>query len=201
MCSQPREADMFKRVLPFLSILVFLAFGACSGLSENGLPPGAGTFVIQTLTATMWTPTVTPTPDPNTAQIVGILNSAMIASDPLRDTLAAKFEVLDVHFPFDDVAHQILSMQIDVECEWIFTDSCTAEESFASLMHGFVADKKTIEKIRAQVPATVNKLYVTTYNHRVRNGLIIVNWQDVVDFAAGRITGNQLAARITRSGH
>ena len=192
---------MFKRVLPFLSILVFLAFGACSGVSENGLSPGAGTFVIQTLTATMWTPTVTPTPDPDTAEIVSLLNTNMSNADSVRDTVGAKFEVLDVHFPFDDVAHQILTMQIDVECEWIFTDSCTAEELFASLMHGFVADKKTIEKIKPQVPVTVKKVYVTTYNHRVRNGLIVVNWQDVVDFATGKITGNQLGARITPSGH
>jgi hypothetical protein len=113
----------------------------------------------------------------------------------------ARFDVLDVHFPVDEVSHQMLAMQIDVECDWIFTDSCTAEETFASLMHGFIANDKAIDKIRAQVPSTVKNVYVTTYNHMVRNGLIIVGWRDVVDFATHKITGNQLGARINRSGH
>lgn len=192
---------MLKRVLPFFPLLVILAFGACTGTPDVTLRPDAVTLVIQSMTAAVWTPTVTPTIEPDSPKIVNILNGGMIASDPLEETVAAKFDVLDVRFPVDQVSQQILVMQIDVECEWIFTDSCTSEESFVNLMHGFVAGDKVIEKIRAQVPATVKNVYITTFNHMVRNGIIVVSWQDVVAFATGRINGNQLGSRINRMGH
>ncbi|MGZ6316518.1 MAG: hypothetical protein ACXWNQ_04595 [Anaerolineales bacterium] len=70
------------------------------------------------------------------------------------------------------------------------------EESFANLMHGFAASDKVTKKVAAQVPATVKSLEINTFNHRVMNGRITVNWQDVLDFAAGKINGNQLGARI-----
>ncbi len=145
---------MLKRVLTFVPILVMLMFGACTGVPPEGIiPEGVGTLVAQTQTAIMWTPTVTPTPDPDTAQIVDILNSGIITADSLRYTVVARFNVLDVHFPMDDVAHQILAMQIDIDCNWVYTDSCTPEETFASLMHGFVASDKAMDKIKAAGPS------------------------------------------------
>ncbi len=187
---------MLKRALPFVPVLIALAFSACT--ATPALPPQAATFVIQSMTATMWTPTVAPTPVPDTGTIVDTLNGAIIDADPLGETIAAKFSVLDVRFPVDPASRQILTMQIDVECEWIFTNSCTPETSFVNLMHGLAGNDKVIKKIAAQVPATVESLEVLTFNHRVQNGTIAVSWQDVLDFAAGRINGNQLGARIMR---
>ncbi len=189
-----------KRALPFFPLVAILVIGACTQSPGNGISSQQVTFVIQSMTATMWTPTPSPTPRPNTLTIVNALNSAMIDSDPLAETIAAKFNVLDVRFPVDGGTGQVLTMQIDVECEWIFSDSCTPEESFVHLMQGFVEDDKVMSKVAAQVPASVTLIQVTTFNHRIANGTIVASWQDVLDFAARRINGNQLGARITLVG-
>ena len=190
---------MLKRTLPFFPILIILVVSSCIAVPQGEISPDMATFIIQSMTATMWTPTASPTPSPNVVTIIDTLNGAIINSDPLRETIETRFSVLDVRFPMEPTSRQILTMQIDLECEWIFTDSCTPEESFVNLMHGFAADdKKVIKKIAAQVPATVDSVEITTFNHRVPDGTIVVNWQDVFDFATGKITGNQLGARILR---
>ena len=115
-------------------------------MPENGISPEAATSVIQSLTATMWTPTATPLPEPDLVAIIDGLNGVIVDSDPLRETIEAKFNVLDVHFPVEPNSQQILVMQIDMECEWITTNSCMPEESFANLMHGFAANDKVTKR-------------------------------------------------------
>jgi hypothetical protein len=188
---------MLKRALPYIPLLAILAMGACGQIPDTGISSREVTAVIQSMTATMWTPTPSPTPQPNTLAIINALNGAIIDADPLAETVDAKFNVLDIRFPLDSGTGQSLAMQIDVECEWIFADSCTPEGSFVHLMRGLVADQKVISKVMAQVPVTVVSVEVTTYNHMVANGRIVVNWQDVLEFATHKINGNQLGARIT----
>ncbi|MCL4530233.1 MAG: hypothetical protein M1282_12550 [Chloroflexi bacterium] len=194
---------MLKRVLPFLPLLVILVFTACSSVSpqQGGISPEEVTAVIQTMTAALWTPTPSLTPEPDSRTITDLLNGVMIGSDPLSETIEAKFNVLDVRFPIEPNSKKVVTMQMDVECEWIFTDNCTPEETFVHLMKGFDPKSKLIDKISAQVPPTVKIVEVTTFNHRVQNGKIIVNWQDMVDFATGKINGNQLGSRIVRLTH
>src|SRR5512142_2944780 len=121
--------------------------GACIQIPDTGISSREVTAVIQTMTATMWTATPSPTPRPNTMTIINALNGAMIDSDPLAETIEAKFNVLDVRFPVDAASGQILTMQIDVECEWVFADSCTPEASFVRLMDGWVANEKVASKV------------------------------------------------------
>ena len=116
------EVAYVKRLLPF-SFLVLLI--ACSpDLSD----PAIQHAVIQTLTATALTPTPSATPEPNTAGIVDILNSAVIGSDPLEETIAARFSVIDSQVLLDESTKQALTLQIDIDCEWIFSDGCTPED-------------------------------------------------------------------------
>ncbi len=187
---------MSKRALPFFPLLVLVAFGACAQIPDTGISSRQVTAVIQSMTATMWTPTPSPTPRPNTLMIINALNAVIIDSDPLAETIDAKFNVLDVRFPVDNGSGQIQTMQIDVECEWVFADSCTPQASFVHLMAGFVGDGKVISKILAQVPASVQSVEVTCFNQMVANGRIVANWTDVLDFATHKINGNQLGARI-----
>ncbi len=188
---------MSKRALPFIPLLVMAALGACAQIPDTGISSRQVTAVIQSMTATMWTPTPSPTPRPNTLTIINALNGTIIDSDPLAETIDAKFSVLDVRFPVDAASGQILVMQIDVECEWIFADSCTPEASFVHVMGGLAGDEKMVSKIAAQVPATVQSVEVTTFNHMVANGRIMANWGDVLDFARRKINGNQLGARVS----
>ena len=183
---------MLKRLASLLPVLLFIA---CSpDLSD----PAIQKAVIQTLTATAWTPTPSPTPVPNTGRIVEMLNNVMVGADPLAETIAAKFSVIDVQFLMDTASSQATAMRISVDCEWIYTNGCTPEETFVVLMHALAANNRIIEKIGPQVPLTVQDVQVVAFDHMNPTGMILVKWSDVLEYAAGRINGSQLGSRIVR---
>ncbi len=202
---------MLKRILPFLPVLMLVYFAACT--PEPGIPvtsgdsptvtafikPSVQTAVIQTVTAAALTaaaPTPTPALDPQ--KLINTLNSAMVGIDPLGETIEAKFEVIDAEYLTDGQSKEIQTLRIHVECEWIFRDNCTPEESFVNLMHAFAADKM-IEKVSPMMPSTLKDIQVVTFNHMQQNGIIMVKWQDVVDYGTGKISGQQLGSHIIRS--
>ena len=183
---------MLKRLLPF-SLLVLLI--ACSpDLSD----PEIQHAVIQTLTVTAWTPTPSATPAPNTSGIVDILNNAMIGSDPLEETIDARFSVLDSQVLLDESTKQALTLQIDVDCEWVFSDRCTPEGSFVVLMHALRANGKIFQKICGDIPSTIRSLHVVTFDRMVRRGMLAASWDDVTEYVAGNINGNQFGSRTVQ---
>jgi hypothetical protein len=184
---------MLKRLLPFVPMLVFVA--CVPDISS----PEIQNAVIQSLTATMWTSTPatpTATPEPNTGRIVDILNNAMLGADPLGETIDAKFSVIDAQIILDEVTQQATILRIHVECEWVFSDSCTPEQTFVVLMHALT--KKVLEKMSPQIPPTVHTLQVMAFDRMVQTGMVVSMWNDVMDYVTGKISGNQLGARITR---
>ena len=183
---------MLRRILPF-SILVLLI--ACSpDLSD----PAIQHAVIQTLTAIASTPTPSATPAPNTAGIVDILNSAVIGSDPLEETIAARFSVIDSQVLLDESTKQALTLQIDIDCEWIFSDGCTPEGSFVVLLSAFRANSRIFKKICDDIPQTIRILHVVTFDRMVRRGMLAASWEDVIEYVAGTINGNQFGSRTVR---
>ena len=183
---------MLKRSLPFL-LLIFLI--ACSpDLSD----PEIQHAVVQTLTATALTPTPSMTPVPNTSGIVDILNNAVIGSDPLEETIDAKFSVLNSQVLFDESTKQAITLQIDVDCEWIFSDGCTSEESFVVLMRAFRANDRIFKKICDDIPSTIRGLHVVTFDRMLRRGMLAASWDDVMEYVAGQINGNQFGSRTVR---
>ena len=184
---------MLKRLCLF-PILIFLLVACSTDLSD----PKIQNEVILTLTATALTPTPSATPVPNTSGIVNILNGAMINSDPLEETINARFSVLDSRVLLDASTKQALTLQIDVDCEWVFTDGCTPEASFVVLMRTFQANGKAFKKICDDIPSTIQSLHVVTFDHMVRRGMLAASWDDVVEYVAGRINGNQFGARTVR---
>ncbi len=187
-----------KRFLPFLSILALVFFSACTGETTPAITVEVVTHFVETQTAAAWTATPSPTKVPEPPKLIDALNSVILGSDPLSETIEAKFNVTDVEYLPDAKTKEIRSVRIHVECEWIYRDNCTPEESFVNLMHAFAANNKVIGKVSEQVPSTVKELQVVTFNHMQQNGIILVGWQDVVDYATGKINGNQLGSRITR---
>jgi hypothetical protein len=186
---------MFKRLLPFLPMVVFIA------CAPDISSPDIQNAVIQSLTATIWTPTpLTPTatPEPNTGRIVDILNNAMQGADPLGETIDAKFSVIDAQIVLDDVTQQATTLRVHVECEWVFSNSCTPEQTFVVLMRALTINEKVLEKISPQIPPTVHTLQMVAFDRMVQTGLVVSSWEDVMDYAIGRISGNQLGSRITR---
>ena len=135
---------MLKRLLATLPIIVFVA---CAPDVTN---PEVQKAVIQSLTATVWTPTpVTPTAtlEPNTGRIVDVLNNAMLGSDPLAETIDAKFTVIDAQVLMDATTQQAAVLRVHVECEWVFADSCTPEQTFVALIRALTVNNKLVEKI------------------------------------------------------
>lgn len=186
---------MSKRILPFLPFILIVA--CAPDLSD----PNIQAAVIQSLTATVWTPippSQTPTPEPNTSKIVEILNGVMVGSDPLPETVDAKFSVIDVQVVLNEVTQEAGTIRISVDCEWIFSDSCTPEVTFVKLIQAFTINDKVIERITNQMPPTVHTLEMLAFDHMQASGLITINWNDLVDYSCGRINGNQLGSRIIR---
>lgn len=188
-----------KRFLVVVPIFVFLFLGAC-GVHSDQLDPLASTLVVQTLTATMWTPTpVTPSPTavPKEVIIVDTLNGALRGADPLGEAIDAKFYIIDVGFDPGGNPPMLITMRVHLECEWILKPSCTAERVFVVLMHAFERDGVR-NKIIEQIPATIEFVQVIAFDHFSHIGTIGVRWQDILAFANKDITGDQLAARATR---
>ena len=188
-----------KRFFVAIPIFLFIFLGAC-GVPSDQLDPRVSTFVVQTQTATMWTPTpITPTPTsvPKEAAIVEALNGVLRGADPLEEVLDAKFYITDIGFDANGYPSLTTTIRVHVECEWILERSCTTERAFVVLMHAFEREgvrKKIIE----QIPATIEFVQVMAFDHLSHIGTMEIRWQDVLAFANGDITGDQLAVRVTR---
>src|SRR5262245_8040695 len=108
---------MLKRLLPVLPLIFIIA--CAPDISD----PKVQSAVIGSLTATMWTPvppTITPTPQPNTAKIVEVLNGALVGTDPLMETLDARFLVIDAQVLLNAATKEATVISIRVDCEWVF---------------------------------------------------------------------------------
>jgi hypothetical protein len=186
---------MLKRLLPFLPVLIIIA--CAPDLSD----PRIQSAVIKSLTATLWTPvppSATPTVEPNTARIVEALNTVMVGTDPLSETVDAKFSVIDVQVIADQTTSVSTTLRIHVDCEWVFSDSCTPETAFVMLMRAFSANDKVLQHVLNQTPVTIQNLEMLAFDRMQPSGMIIIAWSDVIDFAIGKINGNQIGSRITR---
>ncbi len=186
---------MFKRLLPFLPLIFFIA---CSSEGGNLTLPMA----IQTLTATAWTPvpaSFTSTPIPKTGMVIEALNDVLINTDPLAETIGAKYRVLDLQV-FPEQPDNLASLlQIVMECEWVYTDSCTPEEAFINLMNAFKTSENVKQQLSANIPSTVKTLQLASYNEMHLEGVIVIEWKDVCDYMDKTINGSQLGIRISRT--
>jgi hypothetical protein len=186
---------MLKRLAPFLPL--FLVIACVPDISD----PNIQSAVINSLTATMWTPvppSVTPTPEPNTAKIVEILNNIMVGTDPLLETIDAKFSVIDTQILLNEITQEAVILRISVDCEWVYSDSCTPEATFVKLVKAFSVNEKVIQNISGQVPTTVHTVEVLAFDRMKASGMIAITWGDLVDYSYGKINGNQLGSRIIR---
>lgn len=184
---------MLKRLLPVLPLIFIIA--CAPDLSD----PKVQSAVIGSLTATMWTPvppTLTPTPQPNTAKIVEVLNGALVGTDPLMETLDARFMVIDAQVLLNASTKEATVLSIRVDCEWVFSDSCTPESTFVKLIKAISSNEKMIERIANQIPTTVHSFEMLAFDRMRPNGVITIAWKDVIDFSNGKINGNQLGSRI-----
>jgi hypothetical protein len=125
------------------------------------------------------------------------LNNTIQDVDPLAETIGSKFKVIDVRVITEPPNNLSGILRIDIECEWVYSDSCTLEESFVRLMYAFRTDQVKAS-IAENVPATIHTLQMASFNAMHQDGMIVVFWRDVRDYMDEKINGNQLGARIIR---
>ncbi len=178
----------------FAILLLLASATACTGAD---LSTAQMNSAVQTLTATVQPPTVTATPDPDESAIVLLLNHGFEQiSDPLAQTLDARYQVLDVSFPLDG-NNKASTFLVQVRCECVNGGCCTAERTFVMLVH---AMKSVADKVARQVPGTVTNLQVASLDHAASMGIVLVSWQDMADYFTGTINGFQLGGRVIKLG-
>ena len=185
-----------KRFLPLIPIFLFVFLNAC-GNNPEVISPAQGTAVAQTQTATMWTPTITHTPDPNESKIVEWLNEGLSAADPLEKTLDANYQIQDVWFPIASSNSSYTVFQVDMRCQCaINTQCCIPERMFVVTMY---AMKNRADKIIEQVPGNISEVKVVCINNGSRIAVMAASWIDVRGYLVDQINGYQLGSRVYRS--
>jgi hypothetical protein len=122
----------------------------------------------------------------------------MIGSDPLTETVVAKYSVIDAQVIMDVTTQQATILRIHIDCEWIFSDSCTPESTFVVLMNTFSTNDKVMERVINQIPTTITTLEILAFDQMIPTNILTIAWSDVLAFTFGEINGNQLGSRILR---
>src|ERR1051325_12164896 len=110
------QGGPMKRLLLVLPLVLLLLLNACGNYPVGGISPSDGTAVGKTQTATVWTPTISPTPPPDQSKIVEWLNSELSDTDSLEQALVARYRIFDVSFPIGSNGLATI-MRIDIRCE------------------------------------------------------------------------------------
>jgi hypothetical protein len=192
-----------KRSLLTIPIILFIFLNAC-GSPTTPIPLGVGTAVGQTQTAAMWTATITPTSTnvPDELRIVNWLNEEPVKDpylfstrlDQLEETIGASYKFLNVEFIVENGVTTIFEVDVRCECA-IETQCCTAERMFVVTMNEMYLHSR---EIIAQVPLTVNRMRVVTFDHTRPLGAISVDWVEIRKFMDGTTNGLQFGFNVRR---
>jgi len=182
-----------KRFLPAIPVFLLMLLNAC-GNNPVDVSPAQWTAVWQTQTATAWTPTVTPLPDPNESKIVDWLNEELSSGDAgLERMLDADYQVQDVLFP-NASNGSFLVFRVDVRCQCPKnTQCCIPERMFVVAVS---AMKKRAEKIIKEVPGNVGEVKVVCFNDGLRIGVVAALWPDAKAYLQEQINGYQFGSRV-----
>lgn len=195
MIGTPIQGGTMKRLLPIAPVFLFIFLNACA-TDASAIAPPVGTAVGQTQTATMWTPTSTPIPDPNEPKIVEWLNEGLSAADSLEKSLDANYQARDVFFPGSPASAPTV-FRVDVRCDCAFsTQCCVPERMFVVTM---LAMKNRADKVVEQVPASVGEVKVVCFQHEMQIAVLAASWSDVKGYLLDQINGFQLGSRVYRS--
>lgn len=184
-----------KRFLFVIPFLLLILLNAC-GNTPAQITPFEGTAVGETQTATMWTPTITSTPDPNESKIVEWLNAELSGADALEQILDASYQVQDVLFPPASSGSSVV-FRVDVRCQCaVNAQCCVPERIFVTALS---AMKNRADKILEQVPPDVSELKVVCFNNGQYFAVVAALWQDVRDYMQKQLNGYQFGSRVYRS--
>jgi hypothetical protein len=182
-----------KRLLPLIPIILLMFLNSCGSINTGVISSQEWTAVWLTTTATFWTPTPPATLDPEENKIVEWLNEELLKTDPLEQTLDAKYQVLDASFPVAQ-GNSFPNFRIDLRCECTYASNCcTPERMFVVLIKAMVAPS---DSIMDNVPDNVSDMKIVCYDHSVQINVIGARWSDVTSYLKRDINGYQLGSRV-----
>lgn len=189
------QGGPMKRLLLVIPLILLLLINACANYPA-GVSPADGTAVGKTQTATVWTPTISPTPPPDQSKIVEWLNSELSDTDSLEQALVARYRIFDVSFPIGSNGLATI-MRIDIRCECsTYGQCCFPEHMFVAVINSM---KKREDKIIEQVPQTVGEMRVYCFDHMTQMTALSASWSDVKSYLKGQINGDQFGYRVKRN--
>jgi hypothetical protein len=196
MIKSPNQGGIVKKSLPFIPIVLLVFLHACSG-ATLAIPIEIGTAVANTQTATMWTPTLSPTPNYYIPAMIGWLNLDLSATlDPLEQTLDAKYLVTDISFP-PILNSQSLTFRVDVQCECAANaNCCVPERMFVVLVNSL---RRNQSAILQHVPLGLSEMIVVCRDHQRPIGAMYAFWPDIQGYLLGYVNGYQLGPRVIRT--
>lgn len=180
-----------KRVVSVVSFILLAFLYACGGVNTP-IPAGIGTAVAQTQTATMWTPTITSTINPDVSKIVQLINDGF-QEDTLEFALDARYVASNALFMYAQDNSRILYLEIDCSCA-INSHCCVPERTFVVTIH---AMKKQFEGIIEQVPDYTVRVVVECRNSHGAIGVLSAPWADVKAYLRDEIDGLDFGLRVT----
>ena len=184
-----------KRFLSIVPVLLFIFLNACA-TNVSAIAPSVGTAVGQTQTASIWTPTVTSTPDPNESKIVDWLNAELSSADELEKMVDATYQAQDVWFTAGS-NNSSLVFRVDIRCQCsLDAQCCVPARIFVTTM---LVMKKRAEKVLKEVPSNVSEVKVVGFTNGVRIGVMAALWKDARDYLLDQINGSQFGSRVYRS--
>ena len=188
------QGGTVKRFLFAISFLLFILLNAC-GNAGLEISPVVGTAVGETQPATIWTPTITSTPDPNESKIVEWLNAELSGTDALEQILDASYQVQDVLFPPAPSGSSIV-FRVDIRCQCAVNAGCCVPERV--FVTALAAMKNRADKILQQVPPNVSELKVVCFKDGVNIAVEAALWQDAKSYLLKEINGYQFGSRVYR---
>lgn len=186
-----------KRALPAVPLVLFILLNACLSV------PDISGSVQGTLTALVWTPTITPAP---TSMAIGqhfvyLLNLPLSGDffstrlDQLENTIGASYQVLDVGFPRRADGSLVFQVNFRCICGEENIPCCRSERMFVILMKRMYVYRNDFI---VDMPADVKEMKVVCYDHLASFEEMTANWEDVKYFLNETIDGHQFGSRVRR---
>lgn len=149
--------------------IAFLFLSGCDTLGVQATPP-------------------TEQPKPSEIVIINLLNGYLANMDPIGEVLDADYLVMDVTYDKNE-NNKEKGINITIKCE----RNCSWERTFSVLMMALRAQR---DGVKAVAPATLKDFQAITMKGLAPTGTVRANWQNVLDYLDGGITGAQLVNRL-----
>lgn len=186
-----------KRYLPVIPVILFILLNACD---DGSISSAEATAVAKTFTATMWTPTTSPSPlySFQASEIIRLLNLTIEGaetSNPLNQlehTIVADYQVNGVSFPLEDDGTATFWIEVHCECK-ASGQCCNPQQTFMEIMRAIDLNKPMIFDY---VPPNVRYMKVECFDHTNEMAVMTVPWEDVKNFFANTMSGFELGGKV-----